>query len=113
MNMQKVKVYAGIVATVFLLFFGLALSFKVFAGEDEVAKLQARIAQLQQEIENNGNEYKNIAASIATDRAHCDLASAKESQLAKLNGSNNAKRTEIEILGQLLSQDDSTVKLGK
>ena len=108
--MNNVKFYASVVTCVVVLLFGISLS---FAGEDEVQKLQARITQLQSEIESNGKEYKELAASISTDRAHCELASAKESQLSKLNGSNNAKRTEIEILNQLLSNDESAVKLGK
>ncbi len=111
--MNNIKFNASIVAGVVLLFIGIAFSVKVLAGEDEVAKLQARITQLQQEIESNSKEYQGIAMSIREDRARCDLASAKEAQLSKLSGANNAKRTEIEILNTLLQDKDSVVKLPK
>ena len=94
------------------LIFGLIRGF-VLAAQDEVGRIKARIQQLQDEIERNGREYQGISQSIDEDRARCDLAAAKSLQLSKLNGANNAKRTEIEVLESLLQREDAEVKLGK
>lgn len=111
--MSKFKVYTGIAAVAFFLFLGAMGIGSTFAGEDDVAKIQSRIAQLQEEILQNQEEYRGIAASIREDRARCELAAAKETQLARLSGANNAKRTELEILNTLLQDKNATVKLPK
>lgn len=109
-TMRKYALHIIGAATALGIVFGFGTA---FAGEDEQAKIRNRIDQLTREIERNGQEYQGISASIAEDRARCDLAKAKEAQLSRLNGANNAKRTEIEILSNLLLDDNSAVNLGK
>lgn len=92
-----------------LALFSLIVIGSAFAGTTEQQKLQDRITQLEAQIADNQNEYKGISDSLATDRAHCEMATAKETQLSRLNGMNTAKRTEIEILTNLLSDGDAVV----
>lgn len=108
--MNKYKLYGGIASGVVLLIVAITGMSTVFAGEDEVAKIRARVAQLKEEMARNSREYNLIAASIVKDRSHCELAASKEVQLSKLQGSNAAKRTEQEILLSLLSDKDSAIK---
>lgn len=110
--LQKFKIPIIIIASFFAL--GLIVGVgRAIAGQDEEAKIRSRILQLQTEITRNSTEYAGISSTLSRDRAHCDMAAAKEVQLARLNGSNNAKRTEIEVLESLLSREDAEVKLGK
>ncbi len=101
--MKKNIIITGVLSLLSITIIGSA-----FAGEDEQTKLRNRIAELEQQIKENQEEYKGISESLATDRSYCELAKAKETQLSRLNGSNNAKRTEMEILTNLL-KDDSIV----
>ena len=111
--MNKIKLYGGMTAALFLLVMGITLASRAFAGESEIQKIQNRITLLQMQIEENKEEYLGISDTVKGDRARCDLATAKETQLAKLNGSNTAKRTEIEILSNLLQDGDAAVHLPK
>lgn len=106
------KTIVGISTVSFCLVLGAAVGF-VRAGADEVTKIKDRITQLQTEMARNSVEFDGLSASIGEDRAHCDLAAAKEAQMSRLNGSNNAKRTEIEVLESLLTKDDAAINLGK
>ena len=110
MNTKHYIIVAGLIV---VSSFGIGYIHGAFAGESEVARIEERISQLQREIQENQEQYRGIALSIGANRAHCDLAAAKEAQLTKLNGSNSAKRTEIEILSSLLIKDDAEIHLGK
>ena len=79
------------------------------AGEEEIVKLQNRISELKAQIVENQTEYKGLSDSIGEDRARCELARAKETQMSKLNGANTAKRTEIDLLSGILERSDSAI----
>lgn len=71
----------------------------VFAS-DEIDDLTSQKELLTLRIDQTQQEYVLVAASKAEAQEFCNIVTAKETQLARLNQLNNSRRSEITLLDQ-------------
>jgi len=83
-----------IVAITPLIFF----TTRTFAENDDITDLENQIAYLQDRIDVLSEEYDHLSEEAQTYREYCDLLSSAETELAKLNGVNVARRRRIRSL---------------
>lgn len=76
----------------------LVIVVKALAGSDPNAVDNARIKQLQDEINYNQQEYVTIQSQEARNQSRCALAMDEQRQMTSLNSANNAKREELQFL---------------
>ena len=91
-----IKTYTIIGSLVLLLILG--VGFTAFSKENENALDEARIIQLEREIQSNIDEYQTIAPQKERNQSRCSLADTQGKQMTALNAANNAKRAELQFL---------------
>ena len=96
--MAHLKLVLSALAIILLLF--IATVALALSGEEN--SLLTRADEIEQEMEANSEEYQKIAPQARRNRERCELASTQETQLAKLNGANSAKRDELDYIRQIL-----------